>query len=313
MANQVLAPRPQLQTAVLFLVFNRPETTRQVFDAIRHAKPPRLYVAADGPRASRAGETQRAEQVRQIATAIDWPCEVKTLFREKNLGCKHAVSSGISWFFEHEEQGIILEDDCLPSQTFFWYCEELLNKYKEDNRIFHIDGCNFTGERYSGETDYDFSRYALIWGWATWRRAWKTYDINLHSLFELQRFGVLRGYFGKKIIEKYWLNNLYQTKAGFDTWDYQWIATVWAQNGLVIRPAKNLIKNIGFDIDATHTKSRSVLFEKMKNEDFSFPLKHPQNFVANFNKDMMCSRIRFKIGRPLYVKIFEKITGFFLR
>ena len=133
--NTAIGVQMPLQTAVLFLVFNRPDTTAQVFEVIRQARPPRLYIAADGARPNRADEPELIARVREIATAVDWPCEVRTLFREENLGCKHAVSGGITWFFEHEEQGIILEDDCLPSQSFFWFCEELLEKYKDDKRV----------------------------------------------------------------------------------------------------------------------------------------------------------------------------------
>jgi hypothetical protein len=152
----------------LFLVFNRPDTTSQVFEAIRKARPPKLYVAADGPRLDREGELEKCAQVRAIATAIDWPCELHTLFRDLNQGCKIAVSTAITWFFEHEEQGIILEDDCLPSQSFFLFCQEMLNHYKNDTRVWHVAGV------YPFATDsrdcnaYCFSEYSPIWGWATW-------------------------------------------------------------------------------------------------------------------------------------------------
>src|SRR5690349_2048344 len=132
-----------MKSAILFLVFNRPETTARVFEAIRAAQPPRLYVAADGPRASRIGESERCDLTRRIASAVDWPCDITTLFRAANLGCKNAVSSAISWFFEHEEEGVILEDDCLPDPSFFRYCDELLAHYRDDTRIGLISGNNF--------------------------------------------------------------------------------------------------------------------------------------------------------------------------
>jgi hypothetical protein len=220
------------------------------------------------------------------------------------------VSGGINWFFEHEEKGIILEDDCLPSQSFFWYCEELLIKYSFDYRIFHIDGTNFTGNGLAFNADYDFSRYPLIWGWATWKRAWQHYDIDVSNIGELKKNGVLKSYFGNKQIESFWLNNLSQIKMGFDTWDYQWFGTVWSQNGLVIRPATNLIKNIGFGVDATHTTSHNKLFSQMTCGDINLPLKHPLTVVPNFSRDNECSRIRFGLNTSIFNKIARKLKKF---
>ena len=142
-SSNTFTPQHPLKTAVLFLIFNRPDTTKQVFEAIRKSKPPRLYVAADGPRTDKSGEAEKVEQVRRIAMQVDWNCEVKTLFREENLGCGKAVSSAITWFFKNEEEGIILEDDCLPNQSFFWFCEELLERYRDDMRIMAVSGDNF--------------------------------------------------------------------------------------------------------------------------------------------------------------------------
>ena len=157
--------------AVLFIIFNRPETTQRVFDAIRLAKPTRLYIAADGPRENKTGEKELCEQARKIAQNVDWDCEVKTLFQKENLGCGKAVSHAISWFFENEDMGIILEDDCLPHQSFFKYCEELLEKYKNNDRIGIISGNNFQKKRKIGSFSYYFSDIVNIWGWATWARS----------------------------------------------------------------------------------------------------------------------------------------------
>lgn len=192
-----------MHSAVLFLVFNRPDTTRQVLDSIRQARPPRLYVAADGAREDRPGERERCERVRGIATDVDWPCEVHTLFRARNLGCKTAVSGGISWFFEQEEEGIILEDDVLPDQSFFVFCEELLERYRHEAKVTMISGDYFHGNNHQPTASYFFSRYTHIWGWASWRRAWQHYDremaqwpslirplsSNRRCSFQLQSFG----------------------------------------------------------------------------------------------------------------------------
>jgi GT2 family glycosyltransferase len=166
-----------LETAILILLFNRPETTIRVFDKISQIKPQRLYIASDGPRKNFDGEKEKVKKVREIATRVDWPCEVKTLFRNENLGCKKGVSSAITWFFEQEEQGIILEDDCVPNLDFFTFCESLLDRYAEDERVSVITGNNFQNNKWRGDASYYFSKYNHCWGWASWRRSWKDYRV----------------------------------------------------------------------------------------------------------------------------------------
>lgn len=249
-----MPPRP-LNTAVLFLIFNRIDSATRVFEAIRQARPQRLYVAADGPRTDHSGEAEKVAKVREIATKVDWPCEVKTLFREKNLGCKRAVGSAITWFFEQEEQGIILEDDCLPHQDFFHFCEKLLNYYRYDKRVFVITGDNFQKGQKRGDGSYYFSRYNHVWGWASWRRAWKHYDVDLSFWPEWRHS---QDWFQKlpdTVERKYWqkiFDRMYEQK--IDTWDYSWTASVWFHGGLTATPNVNLVSNIGFGPDSTHTK-----------------------------------------------------------
>lgn len=168
--------------AVLFIIFNRPETTQRVFEAIRLAKPSRLYVAADGARENKAGENELCEQTRKIIQNIDWQCDVKTLFQKENLGCGKAVSKAISWFFENEEMGIILEDDCLPHPSFFKYCEELLEKYKNNEMIGIISGSNFQKSKKIGDCSYYFSDLINVWGWASWARNWNDFKFNVNEL-----------------------------------------------------------------------------------------------------------------------------------
>src|SRR4051812_29566436 len=178
------APTTKLHTPVLFVIFNRPETTRQVFEAIRTAKPSRLYIAADGPRKNKPGEDQKCQEAREIVKAVDWDCEVKTLFSKENLNCGRGPATAFTWFFEHEEEGIILEDDCLPTQSFFRFCQELLERYRYDYRVMHIGGNNFlNGWQRDQDYSYYFSLSGHIWGWATWRRAWQMFDYKL-SLYE---------------------------------------------------------------------------------------------------------------------------------
>jgi hypothetical protein len=176
------------KSAVLFLVFSRPHLTAQVMATIRAAQPKRLYVAADGPR-KRPGEDELCNEARRIATEVDWPCEVRTLFRDTNLGCRVGVSTAMDWFFEHEKEGIILEDDCVPSQSFFPYCAELLDRYRDDARIMCISGDNPRARPVQRRESYVFSRYPLIWGWATWQRAWRLYDATRSSWPEYRSSG----------------------------------------------------------------------------------------------------------------------------
>ncbi len=255
--NNFEPPTP-LQTAVLFLVFNRPDTTAQVFEAIRKAKPPWLYVAADGPRANREGEAEKVTKVREIATAVDWPCEVKTLFREENLGCKYAVSGGITWFFEHEEQGIILEDDCLPSQSFFWFCEHMLNIYKHNHVVMHIGGYK-PKHIPIDEFSISFTRATHVWGWATWANRWEKYtaDLSFNKKDELNLLANYEYFYVKKATKARVsiLKKLLEGK--IDTWDYQWNFWVRVNSGLAIRPCVNLVENIGHGHEAaTHTSGK---------------------------------------------------------
>lgn len=249
-------PPGPLQTPVLFLVFNRPETTARVFEAIRQAKPPRLYVAADGPREGREGEAERVAKAREIATAVNWPCEVKVLFREENLGCKYAVSGGISWFFEHEEQGIILEDDCLAQPDFFRLCDTLLERYAEDERVAVVTGNNFQNGRRRGEASYYFSKYNHCWGWATWRRAWKQYQGDLPFWPEWSASDAWPQHTSDKVERRYWEGIFKRVRAGqIDSWAYPWTGSVWYHGGLTATPNVNLVSNIGFGPDSTHTAS----------------------------------------------------------
>jgi hypothetical protein len=242
---------------ILFLIFNRPDTTAQVFEKIRSVQPQKLYIAADGPRSGNERDIGKCTETRKIVESIDWDCKVTTFFRDKNLGCRIAVSSAITWFFEQEEQGIILEDDCLPHESFFTFCSELLEKYKSDERVMHIGGTMFLpdlsmlGER---NASYYFSRDPFIWGWATWRRAWSKYDVEL-KLFPLCRSdGLIQKIFNKKDQSLYWEKMFEETFQGeINTWDYQWRFAILISSGLCIVPKVNMVTNIGFVSDATHT------------------------------------------------------------
>lgn len=282
--NTFIPPHP-LKTAVLFLVFNRPDTTKQVFETIRNAKPPRLYVAADGPRPDKPVEGVKCEQVRRIATQIDWHCKVKTLFRDKNLGCGKAVSNAIDWFFENEEEGIILEDDCLPSQSFFWFCEELLERYKDDKRIMIISGYNKQETWKQDKYDYFFSYFGGIWGWASWRRSWNLYDRDMKDLDHFIENNYFEFMLGKKLgnIRKKQMINFIRNDV--DTWDYQWGFARHVNSGLACVPSKSLIKNIGFGPEATHTIGRNRHI--VKKHEINLPTQPNTIVVPSLEYDIL--------------------------
>jgi hypothetical protein len=274
-----------MHTAILFLIFNRPDTSKRVFEIIRQVKPLRFYIAADGPRNDE--EIKICEETRSIIEKIDWDCEIKTLFRRENLGCGKAVSSALTWFFDHEPEGIILEDDIIPHLDFFTYCEELLEKYRTTDQIYAISGHNHLYGETVNEDSYYFSSICHIWGWASWRRAWKAYDYSLETINKKEFFTVLRYYYDKSCYRNFWKQVFFQMKNHLiDTWDYQWGISVMYNKALCIIPNNNLTQNIGFGENATHTKK----IDK-KNFDYKgraiLPLKHPQNISLNRKGDKM--------------------------
>lgn len=262
----------QYSVPILFMVFNRPDKTEITFNQIRKQKPRVLYVAADGPRSDREGEKEKCEQVRSLVHNIDWPCSTKYLFRDKNLGCYNACLSAINWFFSEVEMGIIIEDDCLPHTSFFPYCEELLKKYKDDDRIMMISGTNLNIE--SGSSSYYFSRYGQIWGWATWRKSWLKFEPEM----DVNNKRIL---FNNKNEEKYWRKN-------FTTpyWDVQWaVYSMWLNNGLAVMPNTNLVTNIGFGKEATHYVDENSITAGIDSKSITFPLIHPHDFVVDAKRD----------------------------
>jgi hypothetical protein len=285
-----------MKTAILLLVFNRVESTRTVFESIRQAKPARLYVAADGPHLDQPGEYELCEEARKVATEVDWPCEVRTLLRKENLGCGKAVAEGITWFFKQEAEGIILEDDCLPHPTFFRFCDELLEHYRDDKRIVAISGDNFQKQNGSNKQSYYFSIYYHSWGWATWRRAWQYYDGELSQWPSLRATSWLGDLLTDSATARYWHNIFDMVQAGkIDTWDYQWTYSCWSQSGLSILPSVNLVTNIGFDDRAAHTKDPKHALANLPSLPMEFPLRHPLYMIRDFTADRHDTRHVFGV------------------
>ena len=276
----------QFSTPVLFITFNRIQSTRQVFARIKQVKPKHLFIAADGPRASNKDDLEKCEQVRQYVTQeIDWPCELKTRFRTANLGCGEGPADAISWFFNEVEAGIILEDDCLPDVTFFYFCEILLKRYGTDARIMHISGTNFQDGRFLTQDSYYFSQYPHIWGWASWRRAWKYFDFCIDDTPE-QIASVLKRRLKYRKERQLWFDTF---KHSFlvekrTTWDFQWCYAFWKYNGLSILPANTLITNIGLGTDASHTTNFTSRYGRNKVSPL-VDIMHPAEIVQNDEAD----------------------------
>ncbi|MBD1908900.1 glycosyltransferase family 2 protein [Funiculus sociatus GB2-A5] len=302
-----------MKTPVALLIFKRPETTEKVFEAIRQAKPPKLLVVADGPRADKPGEAEQCAAARAIIDRVDWDCEVLKNYSDVNLGCGLRPATGITWVFEQVEEAIIFEDDCLPHPTFFQFCEELLSKYRNDERVMAIAGTSLVGEWRSPLQSYYFSQFGGNWGWASWRRAWKFFDYNIKLFPQLLEAQFLEHYLREPKYYLYW-KKLFQEIYEFpdrSCWDYQWLLACWMQNGLRICPEVNLITNIGFGANATHTFSDNPL-ANVQTQEINLPLKHPQFMIQDFQADHLIqdkffnvgfmSKLKRKIARTIKIK-----------
>ncbi|MFA6506543.1 MAG: hypothetical protein WCT14_10610 [Treponemataceae bacterium] len=261
---------------ILLIVFNRPETTKLVVGALRAERPPRIFVAADGPRpGNERDRTRCAETLDTVRNEIDWPCDVSYRILDENLGCKLAVSSAVTWFFDEVEEGIILEDDCVPAPGFLDFCSQMLDRYRNDARVGHIGGYNCQYGRRRGSASYYFSRYFHVWGWASWRRAWNDYDVQMKDFPTFLAEGVLKSLYERASIRTFWMEN-FSAAAGseLNTWDYQWVYANLKKGRLSIVPNYNLITNIGYGVDATHTGAGKVRVPPV--EALPLPLAHPE-------------------------------------
>lgn len=268
---------------VLFVFFNRKDVALNTFNHIKKVQPAKLYLACDGPRASIKQEQDVVENIRkEILNLIDWPCDIKTRFLNSNLGCSLGVSTAVSWMFESEECGIVLEDDCVPSPSFFDYVKEMLNKYREDSRIGLVAGFNPIASKIKIEDSYCFSNYKSTWGWATWKRAWHNFDIDMAWRNKPVESSILSnmGLYNRDV--NYWRYRIKAIDSGYvSAWDWQWFMSLSSQNQLTIYPKYNLISNIGFGKDSTHTVFNIGGDEIISSKDLEFPLQHPKYVVPN--------------------------------
>lgn len=274
---------------VLLVVFNRPKATKVTLDAIRQVKPTKLYVAADGPRKNKAGEAEVCKEVRDLVlNGVDWDCEVKTLFREENVGCGRGVSEAVTWLFDNEETGIIIEDDCVATKSFFYFCRDLLDYYKDNEKIMHIGGNNFQNGKKRGNASYYFSAYSHNWGWATWRNRWKKFDFNLDHLEDFEQSNRIYNISNRDEVRTFWIYQLQTNKKEnkkVDIWDQQWLFSIWNANGVAVIPNENLVTNIGDGSDATHSFDKSSHLINIPAYEIKFPLKHPKSLDINREAD----------------------------
>jgi hypothetical protein len=292
-----------MNVPLLYLVFNRPLHTEKSFSALRKIKPKFLFIGADGPRQENKSDEKNCADVRKIVQAIDWDCQVKTLFREHNLGTKIAVSSAIDWFFSQAEEGIILEDDCVPHPDFYTYVAAMLERYRSNERIMHVNGTNLLRGRKIVKTgSYYFSDFCHPWGWATWKRAWEKNDIWMKDFPAYTKETLLHELKDDPQVADYWWQNLFNAHLGrTKSWDYQWYFAFWKNNGMAITPAMNLVTNIGFDEMGTNTFSRFNRFSKMKTYAMD-KIVEPEQFRVNKEADQFANLQRAKEMQPTLLK-----------
>jgi hypothetical protein len=301
--------------AVLLITYRRFDTAQKVFEAIRIAKPVKLYFASNAARSDKPDESEKVETVRSLVKLVDWPCEVYTLFRTDHLSAKHSISSAIDWFFQHEEQGIILEDDCVPHPSFFRFCDELLKRYRDDQRVGMISGNNFQFGYRLNDDSYYFSNCSYIWGWASWRTRWQSdYDVEMKYWPTIRDEGRINDWFGSQMEQDFYADMFEKTYQGeIDTWDYQWNFCNRLKGRIAVMPNVNLVSNIGFGAEATHTKDVSAL-ANMSLEEMIFPLKHPVGFFASVTLDGLSHRLSrkqniFNRVKSKIARIIGRITG----
>lgn len=281
---------------VLFIVYNRPDLAELSFASIKRAKPAKLFFAADGPHADREGDQALCDACRALVDQVDWDCEVQTLFRDENLGCRRSMSTAITWFFSHVEEGIIIEDDCVPDPSFFTYCTELLDRYRDDESVMAICGENgYLDETdYKPSSSYTFSTIPFFWGWATWRQAWTAYDDTMSAWQNKRAVDQTLSVFTAKHDAAYWTREFdLAASESLDTWGYRWVLSVIAKGGLVAVPYNNLCSNVGFDARATHTTDPQSKEHSRKVKPIEFPLNHPDKIARDIVAEELMFNAKF--------------------
>lgn len=279
---------------ILILTFNRPDLTKKLLIVLSKIKPNNIFFASDGPREHIKSDMNNVNKTRGLIRLINWSCDVKTLFNDKNLGCAKSVHQAIDWFFENVDQGIILEDDCIPDETFFTFSSEMLKKYRNHKKIMAIGGQCFNHKtlKITNKESYQFSGYIFCWGWATWRRAWRNFDFNMRRWNDLSAQKILQTRGNNSILfSMYWtriFNDLYENK--INSWAYRWLYSCWMNNGISIIPNANLVQNIGFRNDATHTSKGNKFTENLPLQKLVLPIRHPKKISIDIKNDLWLSK-----------------------
>lgn len=304
-----------LETPVLLLIFNRPDTTQRTFDAIRAVKPRHLFVAADGPRSDKPTDVERCRNARSVIEQVDWSCTVQTLFRTENRGCGRGPAEAITWFFEQVEEGIILEDDCVPDPSFFPYCQTLLEKYRDDKQVYMITGTNALKRWTIRRESYFFSYMAHSLGWASWRRAWANFDYEMREWETETGKQKIRNTLSLPMYFNHFSAEFtkYQLSRPDDVWDFQWLYSRWANGGKTVVPTVNLISNIGFNADATHSVNESDLLANLPRHELEFPLVHPPQRLDKLFDWYVFERFVNPEKRPLWKKLLLKAVKIRIR
>lgn len=321
-----------LETPVVLIIFNRPGLTKQIFEQIRAARPSKLFVISDAAREWRIGEKALVDECRDVINSVDWPCSVQIKIADQNLGCRRSVSEGLTWVFSQVERAIILEDDCLPSKDFFDFCDTLLSEFTNDFSVGSICGSNLDSiESAELEGSYYYSNFPSVWGWATWKRVWDLYEVDLSTI----QTATIKNVVNKQNISSkskvFWLSKLRSVrKSRIDTWDYQLVFTHWLHGLTSIISKENLISNLGFGEDATHTSDTSSVHSSIRISSLSFPLELVDKSKAKTQLEMNIGLSRFEASylriiieelslytpkniqsliKKFYLKIFSRPSG----
>jgi hypothetical protein len=273
-----------IETPVVLIIFRRPDLTARVLKAIGAVRPRTLLVVADGPRPDRPDDADACAAARAVIDRVDWDCEVVQNYSDVNLGCGRRPATGISWALDRVGEAIILEDDCVPHPTFFQFCEEMLARYRDDERVVHIGGSTYQRRPIPTPYSYAFSQYPSAWGWATWRRAWRHFDASLKLWSELRKTSWLKDIVGDERAVRYWsreFETAFERDGNVSYWDHQWTFACWASKGLSIAPRLNLVSNIGCGPDGTHTLSTDDPIGNVPAQAMTFPLEHPPHVIQN--------------------------------
>ncbi len=301
-----------MKTPVLFLLFNRPRETAISFKSIQSARPTRLFIAADGARANKKGEATLCEQARNVVRQIDWDCEVSHLMRDSNRGCELGVSEAISWFFSHVESGIIIEDDCVADIAFFEYCSHLLNVYKSDPHVGAITGNNFQKGTRRGSASFYASKYFHCWGWATWQDRWDKFDFTMTPSPSYPDAEIIRNFSSIEGEREYWLSIFRRVRQGkIKTWDYRWLYNLWKNRLLTITPQINLVQNIGFGENATHTRrgTSPAITSQCEIAEFTLPVNLTADAIAqDIDADAFCARSHYRIRKGWKARLSSLLT-----